>query len=163
MICHILFIIIEWFMFKMQSIFVQARVSMWSGSPWYFCSLGLYNNLQVWTICILSVGLLLKRVILDYFTVKLSKRISFGISLGWHIDGTKGKIKEHFSSRRYTTKHAVNIQKAIRRLKVHLKKEADWLVIQRKRRIGCWIKERVNQPQVIIHPTPVSQKKERKG
>ena len=55
---------------------------------------------------------------------------------------------------------------------VHLKKEANWLYIfkeanwlsiQIKRQIGCQFKERANQPPVTIHPTSVSQKRERKG
>ena len=45
---------------------------------------------------------------------------------------------------------------------VNLEKEANWLSIQRKRRIGCQIKERVNHPPVIIYPNYVSQKKKMK-
>ena len=48
-------------------------------------------------------------------------------------------------------------------LAVNSEKEANWLSIQRNRRIGCQFKERVNQPPVIIHPTSVSQKKKMKG
>ena len=58
-----------------------------------------------------------------------------------------------------------------RHLIVNLKKEANWLQILRKRRIGFKFKmrigfqfeERVNQPPVTIHPTSVSQKKKRMG
>ena len=45
------------------------------------------------------------------------------------------------------------------KLAVNLEKEANWLSIQRKRQIGCQVKERVSQSPVIIHPTSVSQKK----
>ena len=42
---------------------------------------------------------------------------------------------------------------------VNSEKEANWLSIQRKRRIGCHFEERVSQPTVFIHPTSVTQKK----
>ena len=43
------------------------------------------------------------------------------------------------------------------------KKEANWLSIKKMWRIGCQLKERVNTPPVIIHPTSFSQKKKGKG
>ena len=46
---------------------------------------------------------------------------------------------------------------------VNFEKEVKWLSIQRKRRIGCQFKERVNQPPIIVHPTSVYQKRKRKG
>ena len=43
-------------------------------------------------------------------------------------------------------------------LAVNSEKEANWLIIQRKRRDACQFEERVNRYPMIINPTSVSQK-----
>ena len=57
--------------------------------------------------------------------------------------------------------HQLDFSLFNRHLIVHLKKVANWLSIQRKRKIYCQFEERVNQHPVTFHQTSVAQKKRR--